>query len=237
MTARTHPLEDLDDETGTALVQLARALHLNEAGLQPTLDAIITHAVDTIEPAEHAGLILVLSKRLTPQATLGEPPHELDLLQQHTGTGPCFDAARQQTVITIDNTLTDSRWPEFVERAAQLGVASMVCVPLWVDQVRLGTLTLYAEKPDAFAPQHRQLTELYAAHAAIALADAQRTVRLHEAMHNRDVIGQAKGILIERMKLTPDASFACLSEASQRANLKLLVVAQHLVDTGELPTP
>ena len=81
----------------------------------------------------------------------------------------------------------------------------MVCVPLWVDELRLGTLSLYGEKPDAFAPQHRQLTDLYATHAAIALADAQRTARLHEAMDNRDVIGQAKGILIERLKLTPDA--------------------------------
>src|ERR1700761_6660989 len=135
MTARAHPLEDLDDETGTALIQLARALHLKEAALQPTLDAIIAHAVDTIDPAEHAGLILVLHGRLTPQATLGEPPHILDLLQQQTGTGPCFDAAREQTVITVDNTLTENRWPLFAKRAAQLGVGSMVCVPLWVDEL------------------------------------------------------------------------------------------------------
>ena len=236
MMARSHPLEDLGDEAGPALVQLARALHLKEAELQPTLDAIISHAVATIEPAEYAGLILVLKGQLIPQATLGEPPHVLDLLQQATGTGPCFDAAREQNVITVDNTLTESRWPQFGERAAELGVASMLCVPLWVDELRLGTLSLYGEKPDAFAPQHRQLTDLYATHAAIALADAQRTDKLRHAMDNRDIIGQAKGILIERMKITPEAAFACLSEASQHANLKLLAVAQYLIDTGQLPT-
>jgi GAF domain-containing protein len=237
MTAQSHPLDDLGDDIGPALVQLARALHLKDAELQPTLDAIIAHAVATIDPAEHAGLIVVLRGRLIPQATLGEPPHVLDLLQQQTGTGPCFDAAREQEVITVDNTLTESRWPLFAERAAQFGVASMVCVPLWVDEMRLGTLSLYGKKPDAFAPQHRQLTDLYAAHAAIALADAQRTAKLREAMDNRDVIGQAKGILIERMKLTSDAAFDCLSEASQHANLRMLVVARHLIDTGELPAP
>ena len=235
MTAQANPLDDLGDDTGPALVQLARALHLKDAGLQPTLDAIIAHAVDTIGPAEHAGLILVLRGRLVPQASLGEPPHRLDQLQQETGVGPCFDAAREQAVMTVDNTLTETRWPQFTERAAQLGVASMVCVPLWVDELRLGTLSLYAEKPDAFAPHHRRLTDLYAAHAAIALADAQRTAKLREAMDNRDVIGQAKGILIERLKLTPDAAFACLSQASQHANQKLLAVARHLVETGELP--
>ena len=234
MTTRANPLEDLSDETGPALVQLARALHLKEAKLQPTLDAIVAHAVATIEPAEHAGLILLLRGRLVPQATLGEPPHQLDLLQQDTGQGPCIDAANDQTVITVDNTITDSRWPEFAERAADLGVSSMLCVPLWVDELRLGTLSLYGQKPDAFAPQHRQLTDLYAAHAAIALADAQRTAHLHEAMHNRDIIGQAKGILIERMKITSEDAFASLSRASQHANLKLTAIAQHLVDTGEL---
>lgn len=236
MAERSHPLEDLDEDTGPALAHLARALHLKNAELQPTLDAIIAHAVETIEPAEHAGLILVLSGRLVPQATLGEPPHVLDLLQQHTGTGPCIDAARDQTVINIDNTLTDARWPQFSERAAALGVFSMLCLPLWVDRLRLGTLSLYGEKPDAFGSQHRQLTDLYAAHAAIALADAQRTAQLQQAMRNRDIIGQAKGILIERLKLTPDAAFTRLSQASQRVNLKLITVARNLVETGELPT-
>jgi GAF domain-containing protein len=234
MSTREHPLEDLGEYTGPALVLLARALHLKNAELQPTLDAVISHAVATIEPAEHAGLILLVKGELVPQATLGEPPEALDLLQQSTGTGPCVDAARKQAVITIDNTITDPRWPKFTERASELGVASMLCVPLWVDELRLGTLSLYGQKPDAFGAQHRQLTDLYATHAAIALADAQRTAQLQLALRNRDVIGQAKGILVERMRITPDEAFSCLSLASQRANLKLTAVAQHLVDTGEM---
>lgn len=230
----THPFDDLADETWPVLIQLARALHLKNAELQPTLDAIVAHAVQTIEPAEDAGLILLVGGRLVPQATVGEPPHVLDEQQQQTASGPCIDAARDQSVITIDNTLTDPRWPDFAELAADLGVASMLCVPLWVDELRLGTLSLYAHKPDAFAPAHRQLTDLYATHAALALADAQRTAQLQHALRNRDVIGQAKGILVERMRITGLDAFGCLSDASQRTNLKLVAVAQHLVDTGEL---
>jgi GAF domain-containing protein len=234
MSTPTHPLDEVGDETWFALVQLARALHLKNAELQPTLDAIISHAVQTIEPADHAGLILVLDGRLVPQATLGAAPHILDSFQQETGTGPCIDAARNQSVIGIDNTLTEDRWPGFGPKAAELGVASMLCVPLWVDELRLGTLSLYGSKPDVFAAQHLQLTDLYAAHAAIALADAQRTAQLKQALQNRDIIGQAKGILIERNKITPQAAFDCLSLASQQTNLKLSAVAQHLVETGEL---
>ncbi|SOD73606.1 GAF domain-containing protein [Jatrophihabitans sp. GAS493] len=234
MTTPSHPLEDLEDQTWTSLMQLARSLHLKDAKLQPTLDAIISQAVQTIEPAEHAGVILVLNGKLIPQATLGEPPYILDSLQQQTGSGPCIDSAREQSVISIDNMGTDTRWPKFIGQAISLGVSSMLCVPLWVDELRLGTLSLYGQKPDAFTPQHLQLAYLYATHAALALADAQRTAQLLEALRNRDVIGQAKGILIERLKITPQEAFVQLSSASQRANVKLTVVAEHLVTTGEL---
>jgi AmiR/NasT family two-component response regulator len=95
-------------------------------------------------------------------------------------------------------------------------------------------LSLYGHKPEAFASRHVQLTGLYATHAALALADAQRTAQLQAALLRRDIIGQAKGILIERDKITSDAAFECLSLVSQRLNIKLTEVAQRLVETGEL---
>jgi GAF domain-containing protein len=234
MTTRVDPMEELDEEAWTVLHQLARSLHLASADLEPTLDAIIAQAVSTVDPAQYAGLVLLLGGKLVPQATLGEPPHVLDSLQNQTGEGPCIDAARDQSVIVIDNATTDSRWPRFNERAIELGLSSMLCVPLWVDRSRLGTLSFYSQKPDAFSVHHRRLAELYAAHAAIALADAQRTAQLQQALRNRDVIGQAKGILVERNKITSDAAFACLALASQHTNTKLIAVAHHLVETGEL---
>ncbi|MCW2525965.1 MAG: response regulator with putative antiterminator output domain [Pseudonocardiales bacterium] len=234
MKTRVDPLAELDEDAWPALHQLARALHVASAELEPTLDAIIAEAVSTLDPAQYAGLVLLLGGKLVLQATLGEPPEVLDSFQNQTGEGPCIDAARNQSAIVIDNTTIDSRWPRFNERAVELGLSSVLCVPLWVDRSKLGTLSLYSQEPDAFSAHHRRLAELYAAHAAIALADAQRTAQLHQALRNRDVIGQAKGILIERNKITPDAAFTCLALASQHTNMKLIAVAQHLVETGEL---
>jgi GAF domain-containing protein len=223
-----------EDDVWSLLEQLARALRRQPMGLQPTLDAIVSDAVSTIEPAQYAGLILVKSGVLTPQATLGDPPHELDLLQRHLGTGPCFDCAREQQLILVQDTSADDRWPAFLSRARDLGVASMVCVPLWVDNHRLGALSLYSERTGAFADAQVNLTRLFATHAALALAEAERVEHLQTALHNRDLIGQAKGILIERRRLTPDNAFRCLAEVSQTVNVKLTVVARHLVETGEL---
>ena len=48
------------------------------------------------------------------------------------------------------------------------------------------------------------------------------------------MIGQAKGILMERYRISGDAAFATLARASQAVNVKLAEVAQHLTETGEL---
>jgi AmiR/NasT family two-component response regulator len=75
---------------------------------------------------------------------------------------------------------------------------------------------------------------MFATLAALALADALRAEQMRAAVLNRDVIGQAKGILMERHRITADAAFALLAEASQRKNVKLTDVAAYLVETGEL---
>lgn len=237
MVATHHPLglEEISAESWSVLERLGRALHLKNAELQPTLDGIVALAVQTISSAQYAGLILVERGQLRPQSTAGAPPHALDMLQQAIGTGPCIDAAREQAVIRIRDTSSDQRWPAIAEQAASLGVASMLCVPLWVDESRLGSLSLYSSRSSAFSDHDLQLTRLYATHAALALSDAQRVAKLQTALRNRDVIGQAKGILMERSRLTPEGAFERLSQASQTTNLKLATVAQHLVDTGELP--
>lgn len=233
-THGTSGLQAIADETWSVLARIAQALHVKNAELQPTLDAIVSTALDTIVSARYVGLILVVQGELVPQATTGDPPYVLDLLQQELGAGPCMDAGREQVVVHIKDMAGDRRWPVFAERAVSLGVASMLCVPLRVDQWQLGTLSLYGERAEAFSEQDLRLTCLFATHAALALSEARRTEQLQAALRNRDLIGQAKGILMERHRVTADDAFRRLAKVSQHANLKLTTVAQHLVDTGEL---
>jgi GAF domain-containing protein len=220
--------------TFTAVEILARALRVKDAELQPTLDAILGHAAAAHPAAHDAGLILLVGGKLVPQATLGHAPQVLDLKQQETGEGPCIEAARTQALIRLADTKTESRWPEFSAEAQACGVRSLLCAPLWVSDQRLGTLTLYSQQPDVFSEGDTKLIELFAALAALALAEAQRTEQLREAITSRDLIGQAKGILMERYQISSDAAFAVLGRTSQNLNLKLTAVARHLAGTGEL---
>jgi GAF domain-containing protein len=227
-------LGEFSDQTFRSLDILARALHVKNAELQPTLEAIVSTAVSTLSPARDAGLIIVSRGALVPQATTGPPPELLDRLQQQLGNGPCINAAQRQTVIRIDDTRHDDRWPDFSVEAAKIGVRSMLCVPLWADERCLGALSLYAEDVSAFTERHERITSLLATLAALAIAEAQRADQMQTALGNRDVIGQAKGILMERHRISADAAFNYLSRASQAENMKLTALAQHLVETGEL---
>ncbi len=226
-------------ETMVAVETIARALHVKEARLEPTLDAIITNAAATHPAADDAGVILLVRGKLVPQATTGRPPQILDLWQQETGEGPCVEAANKQTVICISDTGDDVRWPGFCAEAQACGVRGMLCAPLWVDEECMGTLSLYSQQAAAFGPPDIKLIELFAALAALSLAEAQRTGNLREAMVNRDLIGQAKGILMERYKIDGETAFGMLARASQDLNLKLAAIARHLAETGEMlgPTP
>ena len=230
--------ENLLEVTGRSaqsLEILARALHAKNADLQSTLQAIASTAVTMLSPARHAGLTIFSHGVLVPRATAGEPPLLLDRLQQRLGDGPCINAARYQTVVKIEDTLRDQRWPQFGAEAARLDVRSMLCVPLWIDDRGLGALSLYADQAAAFSDLHERVTILLATFAALALAEAQHADQMQDALANRDVIGQAKGILMERHGISSDSAFGVLSRVSQAENVKLAEIARSLTETGQLP--
>jgi transcriptional regulator with GAF, ATPase, and Fis domain len=211
---------------------VAKALHVADARLRPTLEAIVS-ALARITGFQ-AGLLLVAPDQVEPQAASGPAAELLDRLQQRLAAGPCVDAARKQVPIRVIDTRDDDRWTRFCASAAALGVRSMVCVPLEAGERYLGTLSLFADRPGAFDHREEQLTTVFATLAAVALADALRTEQLHAALERRNLIGQAQGILMERDRITASAAFDRLARHSQSRNMKLTAVASHLVETGEL---
>jgi len=221
-------------EALVAVATLARALHVRDARLGPTLEAIVARATTAHPAACDAGLILVTRGQLELVATSGPAPEAMDRWQQQTGEGPCVDAARTQDISIIADTRDEPRWPGFGAAALEWGVRSMLCAPLWIDERCFGALTLYSAEPGAFSRQDIQFVELFAALAALALAEALRAEQLRGAISTRDLIGQAKGILMERYKISGEAAFARLIRSSQATNVKLAEVARHVTETGKL---
>ena len=158
-----------------------------------------------------------------------------DQAQHDSEEGPCLSAAVGAAPLITSNDLpNDPRWPTFGALAARLGVGSILVFRLTSGTVTYGSLNLYGLTPHAFTDTDRQLGQMFAEHAALTMATYRLKTNLEIAMRSRDIIGQAKGILIERFKLTDQQAFQQLKLTSQQTNRRLQVVAEHLVISGEL---
>lgn len=227
-----HDRPDLAEQ----LTDIARRLR-RQRGEQQTMDAIVRAAVGTIPGAEHAGIMTVLGRtEVKTVATTDELPCDVDQAQLDSGEGPCLTALYQAKIVSAPDVVADGRWPEFARRAAGLKVGSMLSFQLFVEDEDLGALNLYSARTHAFDDESVHVGSLFAGHAAIALADATEREQLGVAVQTRDLIGQAKGILMERHQMDADQAFAVLVRASQHLNLKLRDIAEHLTTTRRLPT-
>jgi len=220
------------DALARRLADAARSLQ-RQTSPQQVLDGVVTLAASMVPGADEATITMVRKDRhCYSAAATSELASDFDVFQDETGEGPCLDAIWQQETVRVDDLGSDPRWPVLGPRAAERGVGSMLCLQLFVHRDTLGALDLLAREASAFTDESEHVGLLLASHAAIAAADAQHLENVTSALVNRDLIGQAKGILMERFKITAEQAFAVLAKVSQDTNRKVSAVAEELARTG-----
>jgi len=225
--------DDHDSDIAETFARVARLL-VAEEGMERTLSKIAELAVETIDGCEHAGMSLVQRGRIHTPGSSDELAKGLDAIQEEVGQGPCLDALRDHEVFQVDRLAEEQRWPLFARRAAdETGVASILSFRLFAEEDTMGSLNLYSKKPAAFDDEARMLGAVFAAHAAVAMSSARKEEQLREALQSRDVIGQAKGLLMARENVSSDEAFEMLKKASQRLNVKLTAIATRVVTRTE----
>lgn len=223
------------DHHGLAAQLGGLARSINQESPDAILEIVVQAAIELIPGTEEASFSIVTNRQnVESRAPSCELPLQLDALQRGLGEGPCLDSIYRETTIRVPNMATEERWPRFAQQAAEAGVASMLAFQLYVEGSNLGALNLYSGQPEAFTSESEHIGWTLASHAAIALAEAQKVDQLHQAVESRDVIGQAKGILMERYKITSHQAFLLLAKASSNTNQKLHAIAETLVNTGEV---
>ena len=222
-------------DLASRLSDLARELQEKE-DTDALLADIVHAALDLIPHVAAASISLVQGRRtVQSRAASGELPRIIDELQSTFAQGPCIDAAYDERIVRVPDMRLEKRWPDFAQAAFDAGARSMLCFQLFVKGDNLGALNLYGEDVDAFDEDSEQVGLLVASHAAVAFSDAQEIIQLTQALDTRDIIGQAKGILMERFKITPQQAFQVLTRASSDTNTKLRDVADALTGSGEIP--
>jgi hypothetical protein len=129
----------------------------------------------------------------------------------------------------------DGRRPTKEAGSVELGVRSMLSYRLYAKGSTFGALDFYAKRPHAYTAFSKVIGQVFASHAGVALKGAITEAGLEQAIQTRDLIGQAKGILIERLHLPPNDAFELLVGLSQRQNTPLRDIARQIVTTGEIP--
>jgi hypothetical protein len=165
----------------------------------------------------------------------------LDEYQYDLGEGPCVTAALDPGPAFAawpEGGDVDSPWPKFTRAAHKLGVNAVMSFSLLPtpEPPRLsGAMNLYSQQPNGLDAIDRDAILLLATHASLALASTEavtsaklREAQLHQAIDSRDVIGQAKGILMGRRNISAEDAFDILRASSQNLNVKLTEVAKAL---------
>jgi hypothetical protein len=194
------------------------------------------------------GASLTLWQRESVFDTLATNPDaaQLDKSQIDDGEGPIWQVMQDGGPVNVPDLPHDGRWPAMAARAAELGVSQVLCHGLVGHgghaRPALGSFTLFSCTPGAFGEAEQEFATILAAYLAVAVVTEQRSrdidrreAALHRALSSRDVIGQAKGILMERQGLTAPQAFDVLRRASQRLNLRLNVLAELLTQNRTLP--
>lgn len=202
-----------------------------------TLSAVVTAAVATVPGVVSGGISQVHRRQITARMATDELVTLCDKAQEELNEGPCLDAIWHQHTVIVDDFATETRWPQFVARAAELGAGSLISFQLYVRGDTFGVLNLYSADGARFPDEAQLVGEVFATHAALALAGARHSRQMNEALTSRDAIGQAKGLLMAHQNLTGEQAFNLLVHASQDANIKLTDVATWLINDHERECP
>jgi hypothetical protein len=231
---------------------LTRVL-LDAVSVADVLQRILNTALDLVPGADMASITLRSPNGTYHTPILTDPiADELDRVQYATGEGPCVESARNPGPASAlcGDLANASEWPTFGPAAARLGMHSVLAVALLPDArppQLTGALNLYSGQRNGLTAADRDVAFLLATHGSLALATTQartaaelHVAQLRRAIDSRDIIGQAKGILMNRRGISSEEAFDLLRQISQDMNVKLADLARTLADRHrdlDVPVP
>ena len=230
-----------DPEILENAVRSLSQLLLAEETLEATHGRVASLACRTLPPCDLASVTMITDGRPSTPVQTDPLAANLDSVQYSSRRGPCLEAYQVGKIVREKISEKTDRWPEFSSVATKAGIQSILAVPLVANDHPVGALNLYSKSARGYDESDEETALLFSQQAAVACANAEvywrtytLTEHLREALESRDVIGQAKGILMARRNCTADTAFELLRQASQHRNIKLRDIAEQVVYLGDL---
>jgi len=234
-----HEADEIDLHAG---VRAVAGLVADAGGVDDLLRDVAQFAAHAIPAVDGASVALLQPQHVTPRiqtcAATAEFVAEIDKVQyEELHEGPCITSMQTGRVTVSGSLGSDIRWPHFGGRVARMAVHSALSLPLIIRDEVIGSINAYARTRDAFGEHAVILGSEFAQSAAVSLHNAtllanarERTDNLQRALASRAVIDQAIGIVRSRTGATAEEAVERLKRMSQSENVKLVIVAERLVD-------
>lgn len=225
------------------LLELA-AFPANAEVVDAALRLVVALAHATVSGADGVSVMLSRAGSLSTVSASDETISGMDADQYATGQGPCVSAATDGQRIYVESLDTEARWPEFIPRAQQRGINSILSMPLLTRGRPLGALNIYSNRAGAFSDPEQALATLCAQQASDLLASAavdasaeDLGARLRDALQVRQTITLAMGIVMNREGVSADEAHALLLHSSHQSAIPLHQQAQAIVASTQSGSP
>jgi GAF domain-containing protein len=223
-----------DSRQGVAaqLAALVGDLRRGNQGLDTALSKLIDSAGRNVPGAQYVGITLARHQQgVHTIVATHRYPAVLDEIHNQHQEGPCLTAAWEHRMVRINDLTVDNRWPRYRREVIdRTPIRSVLAFELFTDSDAAGTLNFYSENTHAFRQESVELGLIFATNIALAWVMLRRYEQFRSALASRDLIGHAEGVIMERHHVGAMQAFELLKDLSQQSNIKLVEVAQLIID-------
>lgn len=211
---------------------LGRAGSTQSTGLVDAALRLVTGLANlTVRGADGVSITLDRRGRMMTAASSDDTIRRMDEHQYTTGEGPWLSAASKGVWFHSGRLADEDRWPNFVPRAIEEGIASIMSTPLLISTVPIGAINMYSRTGDVFGPAEKEVATFFAKRAADILGEAaeqdeDQGTRISLALTSRDIIAMAQGVHMARLGLSAEDAAA---ELYRTARTKAITVRAEAV--------
>ena len=218
------------------LVELADTL-VDDFDVVELLTMLTDRCVEVLDVSA-AGLMLASPEGdLRLMASSSDEMRMLELLELQAQEGPCLDCFHTaQPVVNQDLAVANGRWPRFAANALEAGYHSVHALPMRLRGTVIGALNLFHVEPGQMQAPDVLAAQALADVATIGILQHRAALeaqvlnqQLQNALTNRVVIEQAKGVVSERQGLDMEQAFTALRSYARSNNRRLADVAHDVI--------
>jgi GAF domain-containing protein len=218
-----------------ALVKLGK-LRFGEMGVEDAIREIV-HTTHAMFDVDGAGLMLADGdQHLRGVAASDDRFAHLEELQIRHQEGPCIEAFDVKELVSAEDLASERRWPRFSEAAVARKVRAVLASPLPYNQDAVGVVAVLSEQRRPWSAEGELALLAFTDLAALLIASmlqseqqSELSVQLQGALNSRQVIEQAKGVLVGQQGISARAAYEQLRARARAERRKLAAVCAEVV--------